>query len=290
MVLPLHQSDLSLKHDALIQLLANHQNLLIVQDLDGVCMQLVKDPLTRSISPEYLQATVGFAHHFFVLTNGEHIGSRGVNRIIDQAVGEHSSQFYLPGLAAGGVQWQSMEGMVSHPGVREEVLSFLARIPREMAAHINQFFADQQNAIASDTLDACIKAAILDNKVSPTVNLNVFYDAFGDRPEIYSALQQSIANLTQRLLEDARLQGLERDFFVHYAPNLGQDKDGNEVIQMAKDGDSGTTDFQFMLKGARKEVGLLFLLNQYYGYHTGTFPLGEDFHVLDDLKGWAWKR
>ena len=33
--------------DQLLQELTGAEDLLIVQDLDGVCMQLVKDPLTR---------------------------------------------------------------------------------------------------------------------------------------------------------------------------------------------------------------------------------------------------
>lgn len=273
----LHCQHLSLQHDAWTHLLADHENLLIIQDLDGVCMQLVKDPLTRRISPDYLAAVQAFDAHFFVLTNGEHIGSRGVNRIVDQvATGQ-----YLPGLAAGGVQWQTRAGKVSHPGVDDQILSFLDQIPRKMEQCIREFFGHQDLSLEAQTLDTCLKASILDNKVSPTVNLNVFYDTLSDRPQLYQALQQAIAQFTANLLQEAKQQGLDNAFFIHYAPNLGQDEIGNEIIQRAQGNDSGTTDFQFMLKGARKEVGLLFLLNQYYGYHHGVFPLGQDFHVLD---------
>ncbi|MEA5470090.1 glucosylglycerol 3-phosphatase, partial [Spirulina sp. 06S082] len=45
----LSQSSFSLKHDELAQVLTQTKNLLIIQDLDGVCMGLVKDPLTRVI-------------------------------------------------------------------------------------------------------------------------------------------------------------------------------------------------------------------------------------------------
>ena len=146
---------------------------------------------------------------------------------------------------------------------------------------IRVFFEGHDNALDRDTLEVCLKAATLDNKVSPTANLNIFYDKLSDRPHLYQALQKAIAQLTTDLIAEAHEQGLDDAFFIHYAPNLGLDDQGNEIIQMAQGRDSGTTDFQFMLKGARKEVGLLFLLNQYYAHHTGHFPLGEDFHVLD---------
>ena len=85
---------------------------LIIQDLDGVCMGLVNDPLTRRIEPGYLHAVSRLKGRFFVLTNGEHIGCRGVNGIVDRALSESDAEpedhgLYLPGLAAGGVQWQT---------------------------------------------------------------------------------------------------------------------------------------------------------------------------------------
>ena len=40
--------------DQLLQELTGAEDLLIVQDLDGVCMQLVKDPLTRRMDPSYV--------------------------------------------------------------------------------------------------------------------------------------------------------------------------------------------------------------------------------------------
>ena len=42
--------------DQLLQELAAVDDLLIVQDLDGVCMQLVKDPLTRRMDRSYVEA------------------------------------------------------------------------------------------------------------------------------------------------------------------------------------------------------------------------------------------
>ena len=45
--------------DQLLQELTGAEDLLIVQDLDGVCMQLVKDPLTRRMDPSY---AVSYTH------------------------------------------------------------------------------------------------------------------------------------------------------------------------------------------------------------------------------------
>ena len=42
--------------DQLLQELTGAEDLLIVQDLDGVCMQLVKDPLTRCMDPSYVES------------------------------------------------------------------------------------------------------------------------------------------------------------------------------------------------------------------------------------------
>ena len=128
-------------------------------------------------------------------------------------------------------------------------------------------------------LEEGIQAAVLDNKVSPTANLNVFHELFSDRPELYADLQQEIKLLMERLLQKAQQQGLGNSFFVHYAPNLGRDDRGQEILQPAQDRDSGTTDFQFMLRGAIKEVGVLVILNHYYFFRTGNYPLGKDFNV-----------
>ena len=76
----------------------------------------------------------------------------------------------------------------------------------------------------------------------------------------------------------AEVEGLGDSFFVHYAPNLGRDEQGLEIMRPATMEDSGTTDFQFMLKGAVKEAGVLFLLNYYYFSRTGEYPLGKDFN------------
>ena len=278
----LHEMALSLDVDKLANILANVENLLIIQDLDGVCMGLVKDPLSREIDLDYVRATKAFDGHFFVLTNGEHLGQRGVNRIIEKAtqsaIYTRQERLYLPGLAAGGVQWQDRDGRVSHPGVSEAEMTFLQEVPQRIG-HCLQEFCQAHEAEIPGEVQHLIEAAALDNVASPTANLNVFYDRLRDRTPIYVALQEAMQGLMEDLLADAAKHGLEDSFFVHYAPNLGRDEQGMELVRFAKPGDSGTTDFQFMIRGAIKEAGVVALLNRYYQRRTGNAPLGEEFSV-----------
>ncbi|MEM9539149.1 MAG: glucosylglycerol 3-phosphatase [Cyanobacteria bacterium P01_E01_bin.42] len=280
---PLSQSTFSLKHDELASLLIETENILIIQDLDGVCMGLVKDPLTRKIDTKYVEAARSLLGHFYVLTNGEHIGKRGVQGIIERAFGDadlvKAQGLYLPGLAAGGVQWQDCYGNVSHPGVSDRELTFLAGVPQRIRETIEAFFQTHSHLFSQEKIEVCIAASVLENKVSPTANLNTIYEELRDRPDDYLALQKVTADLMDRLLQDAENEGLQDSFFVHYAPNLGRDEMGREIVRFADRSDSGTTDFQFMIQGAVKEVGVLAILNRYYWQKTGKYPLGEDFSV-----------
>lgn len=279
----LHQQVFSLDHGAWIERLATTDNLLIIQDLDGVCMGLVKDPLARVIDLDYVEATRGFDGHFYVLTNGEHTGKRGVNGIIERALGgEQQAQaggYYLPGLAAGGVQWQTRDGQISHPGVSEAELAFLAAVPHKMGEHLRQFLRRRLRDGDEPELEQAIQATILDNIASPTANLNTFHNLLGHQRQVYTDLQYAMQTLMEDLLREAAHQGLEGSFFVHYAPNHGRGPDGKEILWFGQDDESGTTDFQFMLRGAIKEAGVLALLNRYYADRTGSYPLGEDFSV-----------
>ena len=275
---------LSLNHEELGVIWADTANIVIIQDLDGVCMGLVKDPLTRQIDVEYVKATTAFEGHFYVLTNGEHIGTRGVNGIVEKAFNGdrpfiQKEGYYLPGLAGGGVQWQDRYGNVSNPGVSEAELSFLNQVPQWMKERLNEFFASQEQLFTPEELATYIDASVLDNQVSPTINLNTIYAQIQDKTEIYLALQKSMLTLMDELQIKAKSVGLENSFFVHLAPNLGRDSEGQEIIKPAQPGDSGTTDFQYMIQGAIKEAGVIAILNRYYYQQTGTYPLGKDFNA-----------
>ncbi|MEM9946609.1 MAG: glucosylglycerol 3-phosphatase [Cyanobacteria bacterium P01_D01_bin.36] len=280
---------LSLDHSAFTQALATTENLLIIQDLDGVCMGLVNDPLTRKIDPEYIKATQSFGPHFYVLTNGEHIGRRGVNRIVERAFGRdlatlQAQNSYLPGLAAGGVQWQQRDGQGSHPGVSEAELAFLKAVPAQMEMCLRDFFETHScPPRLAERFDEYVASSILDNIASPTMNLNSVYPCFaeagGDFGGVFVELQTVMRSHLESLIAKAKSQGLTDSFFIHYAPNLGRDADGKERVWFSSGSESGTTDFQFMLRGAVKEAGVLALLNRYYHQRTSSYPLGESFNA-----------
>lgn len=278
----LDQKVLSLNHQALSKLLIEKENILIIQDLDGVCMGLVKDPLTRTIDPRYVEATKLLNSHFYVLTNGEHIGKRGVNKIIERAYQNpdlvKEKGLYLPGLAGGGVQWQDRFGNVSHLGVSEAELNFLAEVPAIIANFFRQILAREPYNLDSQKIEELIAGTVLDNKVSPTANISLLHEQFLQQPHCYIALQKELENLMEKILNEAEKKGLGNSFFVHYAPNLGKNNQ-REILKLAQGKDSGTTDFQFMLRGAVKEVGVLVILNYYYYQKTGNYPLGKDFNV-----------
>ena len=269
--------------DQLLEELTPVDDLLIVQDLDGVCMQLVKDPLTRRMDRGYVQAATALRGNFVVLTNGEHEGRRGVNRLVEAALGDQVKPeregVYLPGLAAGGVQLQDRFGQLSHPGVSEAEMAFLAAAPQRMEQLLLERLPAELPEASAEQLKALAQQAVLDTQVSPTINLNgIFALVPGDVPR-QRRLQQMLAELMDQLLREAAAARLDGSFFLHVAPNLGRDEEGRERAKPAAAGDVGTTDIQFMLTGSLKEAGLLVLINQHIARRHGDFPLGEDFNV-----------
>ena len=106
------------------------KSILIIQDIDGVCIPLVKDPMTRKLESKYIYAVKEFAEEFFVLTCGEHEGPRGVNRIIERSLKSTSEpknkELYLRGLAACGVEYQDNKGKISFEGVSDKEIKFLS--------------------------------------------------------------------------------------------------------------------------------------------------------------------
>lgn len=252
-------------------------------------MGLVRDPKLREMDQEYIHACKALSERFFVLTNGEHTGSRGVNLLVEQALDvksdEHAKQqgLYLPGLAAGGVQYQDCYGSIVHPGVSDAELSFLHQVPVIMESHLSKLLTHPPFNVLDSDIKRILNTIVLDNLVSPTVNIGSLYDYFyGDR-SCYQQLQNTIMQLMQYLLDEADRQGLADSFFVHLAPNLGT-KQGVEILKPATESDMGTTDFQFMLQGAVKEVGVAVLLNQYYFIETGEYPLGKSFNARNAPK------
>ncbi|MFC0267069.1 glucosylglycerol 3-phosphatase [Kushneria aurantia] len=287
-----HNRFFSTDHRALLNELATIDNLLIIQDLDGVCMGLVRDPLTRRLERRYLEAAGRLNDHFHVLTNGEHIGARGVNAIVERSLGSADEArrygLYLPGLAAGGVQWQDRYGGVEHPGVSEAELDFLREVPRLGAEFLRGCLAAAPFELPFDERERLIASAVLDNPASPTLNLNGCYQRLADRPADWRTLQRRVAAFMDGVIKDAEARGLEGAFFMHYAPNAGRDAAGHERLRDGDEHQAGTTDFQLMLSGAVKEAGVLALLNRHIHARSGRYPLGEAFNARQaprDLAG-----
>ena len=259
------------------------ENLLIVQDLDGVCMDLVKDPLTRQLDPTYVDAAAQLQGCFNVLTNGEHEGQRGVNRLVERALGDPAKParegLYLPGLAAGGVQLQNQYGQLSHPGVTPAEMVFLAELPAAMEAGLLQRLPALMPGLSKEQLQHEARQAVLDTQVSPTINLNGLFSLCRNDVARQRMLQTMLQELMDELLLRASQAGLPQSFFLHVAPNLGRDAEGRERLKTAEPGDVGSTDIQFMLRGAIKEAGLLVLINRHIAARTGQAPLGDDFNV-----------
>ncbi|MEB3319892.1 MAG: glucosylglycerol 3-phosphatase [Cyanobium sp.] len=265
--------------------------LLLVQDLDGVCMELVRDPLQRRLDPAYLRAARRLDGRFSVLTNGEHEGRRGVNRLVEQAL-PHEPQhagagLYLPGLAAGGVQLQDRHGRVRTPGVNAAELAFLAAAPQRLADELRPRLTQLLPGLSEAAVERELAAAVHDNPLSPTINLNRLFQrvAAGDGDHRQAvALQQMALEAMQALLVAAEQHGLAGSFFLHIAPSV-LDGDGREQPVWAGPAGVGSTDVQFLLRGALKEAGLLVLINEHIARHHGSPPLGADFNVRTAPRG-----
>ena len=207
------------------QLLAEIQgaaNPLIVQDLDGVCMDLVKDPLTRTMDRRYVEAAAQMHGRFVVLTNGEHEGKRGVNRLVEAALGDvdraKREGLYLPGLAGGGVQLQDHHGTLSHPGVSDAEMDFLAALPARMEAELKARLPALMPQLSPTQLQSAIQQAVLDTQVSPTINLNGLFGYCGDDVQLQRQLQLMLQELMDALLNLAEQAGLGSSFFSTLPP------------------------------------------------------------------------
>ncbi len=265
-----------------INSIIKEENILIIQDLDGVCIPLVQDPLKRELNKKYVEDVSRLKGKFAVLTCGEHEGRRGVNRLVEKALNSKTiakeQGFYLPGLAACGVEFQDRFSNLSHPGVNDNEINFLAKVPKMMQKMLTNELKNSLPHLSNDSRDKLVNVAVCDTRFTPTLNFNEIFSYVKNDFNKVKDLQLIMEKIMNNLLEDSINFGLANSFYLHLMPNLGV-KDGREIMKYATQNEFGTTDIQFIIKGAIKEAGLLLLLNKYVSDKTGFYPFGEEFNV-----------
>ena len=273
--------------EEVINTIINEQNILIVQDLDGVCIPLVQDPLQREINKEYVKDVSRLREKFAVLTCGEHEGKRGVNRLVEKALDSKTTAkengFYLPGLAACGVEYQDRFSNLSYPGLKDNEINFLAEVPKMMRSMLTNELKKFLPNLSNEKRNKLIDVAVCDTRFTPTLNFNEIFSYVKNDFQKVKDLQLIMGKIMNDLLEDSKNFGLGNSFYLHLMPNLGI-RDGREIMKYSTQNEFGTTDIQFIIKGAIKEAGLLFLLNKYIANKTGVYPFGENFNVRNAPK------
>ena len=275
------------RKEEVIRTIINEKNILIVQDIDGVCIPLVQDPLKREISEEYVKDVSKLGENFSVLTCGEHEGRRGVNRLVEKALDSNTKAkeygLYLPGLAACGVEFQDRFGNSSHPGLKDNEIKFLAEIPEMMRSMLSNELKIFFPNLTNESRNKLIEVAICDTRFTPTLNFNEIFSSVKNDFKKIERLQLIMEKIMNSLLDESKKVGLGNSYYLHMMPNLGLRK-GKEIMKYATKDELGTTDIQFIINGAIKEAGLLLLLNKYISTQTGIYPFGENFNVRNAPK------
>ena len=273
--------------EEVINTIINEQNILIVQDLDGVCIPLVQDPLQRELNKEYVKDVSRLREKFAVLTCGEHEGKRGVNRLVEKALDSKTTAkengFYLPGLAACGVEYQDRFSNLSYPGLKDNEINFLSEVPKMMRSMLTNELKKFLPNLSNEKRNKLIDVAVCDTRFTPTLNFNEIFSYVKNDFQKVKDLQLIMGKIMNDLLEESKNFGLDNSFYLHLMPNLGI-RDGREIMKYSTQNEFGTTDIQFIIKGAIKEAGLLFLLNKYIANKTGVYPFGENFNVRNAPK------
>ena len=268
---------------SLEKIILSSQKILFIQDIDGVCIPLVKDPMTRKLNKEYIFAAKKLDKEFFVLTCGEHEGERGVNRIIERSLGSKfkpkQDGLYLRGLAACGVEYQNNKGEINSEGISKEELDFLANVPQIMRPKFRLIVKELFPKMDDNLINVHMKKSICDTRFSPTINFNSLFE-ISENTLIKIKIQRYFQKMMNEIISLGESRGLRNSFFLHISPNLGS-KNGVEILKESKNNDIGSTDIQLLLKGAQKDSGVLFLLNKFIGDIKGKKPFGENFNFRD---------
>lgn len=271
------------KTSELEKIILSSQNILFIQDIDGVCIPLVKDPMTRKLNKEYIFAAKKLDNEFFVLTCGEHEGVRGVNRIIERSLGSKlkpkQDGLYLRGLAACGVEYQDNKGKINFEGISKKEIDFLADVPQIMRPRFKLIVKELFPKMDDNSISLHMKKSICDTRFSPTINFNSLFE-ISENNLIKIKIQKYFEKMMNEIISLGDSKGLKNSFFLHISPNLGS-KNGVEIIKESKEIDIGSTDIQLLLKGAHKDAGVLCLLNKFIGEKKGKKPFGENFNFRD---------
>ena len=269
------------------EIVINSKSILFIQDIDGVCIPLVKDPMTRKLELKYIYAAKDLEEEFFVLTCGEHEGQRGVNRIIERSLNNiiepKEKGLYLRGLAACGVEYQDNSGNISFEGVSKEELDFLSKVPNLMRPSFERIVRKIFPNLDQVNINKHASKSICKTRFSPTINFNSLFDLVQNDSYKRKIIQKSFEDMMNQIIYKAESQGLKNSFFLHISPNLGSNN-GNEIIKLSTKNDIGSTDIQLLLKGAVKDSGVLFLLNKFIEEETGKAPFGRNFNFRNSPK------
>ncbi len=269
------------------KIIINSKNILFIQDIDGVCIPLVKDPMTRKLESKFIFAVKNLEKEFFVLTCGEHEGPRGVNRIVEKSLKSieqpKEKGLYFRGLAACGVEYQDNNGNISFEGISKREVDFLAKVPELMRPSFEKIVKKIFPNLDQIEINFHASKSICNTRFSPTINFNSLFDLVKDDSEKRKLIQKSFEDMMNEIIYKAKAQGLKNSFFLHISPNLGS-KNGNEIIKLSSKNDIGSTDIQLLIKGAVKDSGVLFLLNKFIYDRTGKAPFGKNFNFRDAPK------
>ena len=267
--------------------ISSYKNILFMQDIDGVCIPLVKDPMTRKLDSKYIYAANQLANEFFVLTCGEHEGLRGVNRIIERSIESNiiprEKGLYLPGLAACGVEYQNNYGEINYEGVSEDEIKFLSKVPDMIRPKFKEIVKQLFPNMDDNLISFHAKKSICDTRFSPTINFNSLFELVKDDWQKRNIIQEKFKRMMNEIIDNAASINLSDSFFLHISPNLGS-KNGIEILKDSSKNDIGSTDIQLLLKGAKKDAGVICLLNKYIGTISGVKPFGENFNFRDAPK------
>ena len=133
---------------------------------------------------------------FYVLTCGEHEGKRGVNRLIEKSLGDDinpsANGFYLPGLAACGVEYQDRFGNITHLGLSEKEINFLKELPEKMQVLLIEKLSIIFPNLEDGRLIALVEVAICDTRFTPTLNLNEIFTLANGNIDLQLKLQYMI--------------------------------------------------------------------------------------------------